>query len=404
MRTTQIRRGLTLIELLVVMTMMGILAGMVAVIMPKYSESSRVADGSRQMQGWLATGRQKALRDRAPRGLRFTGQATANLLPYGANQPSQYLYNRFVYIEQPEDVTGQPVEIQPIGVAFNPPAPYVSGLQTRRQQLQTHAAQQITQTMAAFPTDLALQAKLRPYVQNPSPIPLVTDPNFGWRYILILPGRNLAGVVRAGDVVEFGSARYSVLIDAVGNYPAMGDSYLVLHRPRDEWRTFAVNPATGQIVNTMIASLPPYRITRAARPIAGEPEVILPRGVHVDILVTNLGGGQPATRSLPAPDVTTPPGALNIDVLFAPSGEVIGGLGSYGKVVLWMRDTSLGEPNINGAIVRGGLPPGDNRLLVIHTRTGNVTAHAVNTDVNANGILIDPYRYVRDGKSSALDE
>jgi len=401
MRTTHERRGLTLVELLVVMTIIGLLAGMIAIIMPKYSEQSRVADGSRQMQGWIATARQKALRDKAPRGVRFTGVPTANLLPYGANQPSQYLYNRFVYIEQPEDVTGQPVEIQPVNVAFSPPGPYQTALASRRQQLQANATQQIVQTMAAYPTDVALQAKLRPYVQSPSNIPLVSDPQVGWRYILVLPGRNLAGVVRAGDVVEFGSARYTVLIDAVGNYPAMGDCYLVLHRPRDEFRDFSV--FGNQINNTMTAPLPPYRITRAARPIAGEPEVQLPRGVAVDILVTNLPG-QPATRSLPAPDVTTPPGALNIDVLFAPSGELIGGLASYGKVVLWLRDASLGEPNVGGVVVRGAMPPGDNRLLVIHGRTGNVTAHAVNADANASGILIDPYKYVRDGKSSSLDD
>ena len=83
------------------------------------------------------------------------------------------------------------------------------------------------------------------------------------------------------------------------------------------------------------------------------------------------------------------------------NGEVTGNLATSGKIVLWLRDVSLGEPVQS---IRGGLPAGTNLLLAIHCRTGQVTAHPLNETTNTTtGDLTDPYQYVRDGKSSVTE-
>jgi hypothetical protein len=268
------------------------------------------------------------MRDKAPRGLRFVEPNVP-----GPLSPRQAFYSKFAYVEQPEDITGIPTDPVP------PPV------------MQAAAAAAVSDS----------------------------------RRILWLPTRNLAGVGRAGDIVEFGGARYSLAAD-IRTVPAIpNSSYMILHRPRDEYRT------SGQ-------PLPPFRLTRLPQPIAGEPELNLPKNIAVDILFTNLSSNVNFTRSLPAPDVSAPPSSLAYEIIFGPSGEVTGQLAGAGRIVLWLRDTSLGDAG------PGKLPEGENRLLVIHTRTGQVTAHALNATVDANGFLTDPYQFVRDGKSSALEE
>jgi hypothetical protein len=336
------------------MAIIGLLGAIVAVVAPKFAQTSRVAEGSRQFTSWLALARQRALKDRAPRGLRFV-----DVLPTSVTRTQDFYY-KFGFIEQPEDIAIQPVEIARV------PA---NQLASQRQAYQTAAAQR---------PDLApaIAGLINPQPNN-------RNPN-GWRFLVSIPGRNLTGgVVQTGDVLEMAGARYAIACEPFG-FPTGNDTLMVLTRPRDEART--------GLAEIQTLPLPSARITRRARPIAGEPDLTLPTGVAVDILWTNIASGQTATRSLPAPDQNSTPGSQFFDILFAPSGEVMGAAGTNGRLVFWLRDVSLRDSG------PGTIPEGENRLVVLHCRTGQITVHAVNPDPT------DPYRFVRDGKSSALED
>ncbi|MFL5329640.1 MAG: Tfp pilus assembly protein FimT/FimU [Gemmataceae bacterium] len=379
-----IRRAITLVELLVVMAIMGTLAGIVVLFGPKMLDQARVPDAARQLQGWLQIARQRAVRDGAPRGLRLvTDPSLEPTLPPINGVQQQDLYHKFVYIEQPEDISVTPFEFtQAQRVSFQNDA------RTELNRLYTVEASKPAPNFASF------------YQSYRDLVDPGMNPN-GWQYLLWLPGRNLQGTFQKGDIIEFGSSRYYLVTDAI-SVPSSNptDSVFVLHRTRDE--KFVAGQSPPQ-------ALPAGRITRGMQPIAGEPELELPSNTAIDVMKI-LSAKLPNTRSMPAPSITAATGAGQFDIVFDRTGQVTGGLGSYGRIILWVRDYSLGEtdlPGQPGQPNRYDLPPGDNRLIVIHCRTGQVTAHPVNTEVikqNANlPKLSDPYKFIRDGKSSAVE-
>jgi type II secretory pathway pseudopilin PulG len=87
--------GFTLIELLVVMALFIALATLAILVVPQAMDSQRGSQGGVRLQGWLMTAQQRAVLDRAPRGLR--------LLP---DPSGSGLVSQVQYIEQPDDFTG----------------------------------------------------------------------------------------------------------------------------------------------------------------------------------------------------------------------------------------------------------------------------------------------------------
>lgn len=121
-----------------------------------------------------------------------------------------------------------------------------------------------------------------------------------------------------------------------------------------------------------------YQIIRQARPLTGEPPLAMPRDVVVDL------GIDPATtqsRSV-LPGLGLPD---QLDILFSQRGQVMGGNANGGKIILRVR--------------QGDKPDnyGEQIYIVIHTRTGLITAHPVNlTDP------LDPFKFTRDAKDSGM--
>jgi len=89
------RRGFTMIELIVVMAIILILATLAVALLPRFFEQQKATKGAGMLQGWLLLAKQRALRDRAPTGLR---------LDVDANNPTQVTSLHF--IQQPDDYTG----------------------------------------------------------------------------------------------------------------------------------------------------------------------------------------------------------------------------------------------------------------------------------------------------------
>jgi prepilin-type N-terminal cleavage/methylation domain-containing protein len=120
-----------------------------------------------------------------------------------------------------------------------------------------------------------------------------------------------------------------------------------------------------------------WRILRQPRPLVGEDIQQLPGDYVVDY--QNMPPGQ---QSLNVPTRTVG-GTTYYEILFSPAGSVIGPGSSYGKIVLYVHDTSTTS-------TLG--PPG---LIAINTRTGFIGAYDV-----APGA--DPYLFTEDGRSGGL--
>jgi prepilin-type N-terminal cleavage/methylation domain-containing protein len=114
-----------------------------------------------------------------------------------------------------------------------------------------------------------------------------------------------------------------------------------------------------------------YRIIRAPR-VQGEDQLQLPADIIID-----LGTNTAYSNPLPVN-----PASNTIDILFSPSGAVIGRGTSTDSIYLWVRDSQL------------PLFQGDNTLVAVQVRTGAVFAFPV--DNTAGG---DPYSIAKTGRA-----
>jgi hypothetical protein len=139
---------------------------------------------------------------------------------------------------------------------------------------------------------------------------------------------------------------------------------------------------------TLIVNAPPpgtqhYAFYRQPRRLSGEDVKQLPGDFAVNLTMTN-----PSTFSLNVPfrtatDPVTKQTTIYYEILFAPSGAVIGQGTLGGKIVLFLQDN---------ATVTNPAPPS---LIAIDTHTGFIQAYPVAPGTN-------PYAFVEDGRAGGL--
>jgi len=167
--------------------------------------------------------------------------------------------------------------------------------------------------------------------------------------------------VLAGDYLQIQGGTLQ-LITAVG---ATGTSL-----------TLNSNQASGVVTTD-------YRIIRAARPVAGEDTIFLPDDVIVDM----GSAGNPPTGcpgSIITPD-TRPTGLVYYDILFSPSGAVLGPAANSGKIILWVRDTHENYAT-----------DPDESLITIYTRSGLIASYPVDTSST------NPYSFTQNPAAGGL--
>lgn len=125
-----------------------------------------------------------------------------------------------------------------------------------------------------------------------------------------------------------------------------------------------------------------WRILRQPRLLIGEQPLPLPVDVAIDL---NPGRSQGVpVRLVPPPSGSSAPPTPFWEILFAPSGAVIG-KGTVGaKIFLWVRDVSFEDPY-----------EAEPTILAVQVRTGFISAHPV----NRSG---DPYLFANDDRSSGM--
>jgi type II secretory pathway pseudopilin PulG len=317
---------LTLVELLVVLAILVFLAVLGYALVPSMYSKQRRVSAVDQLTIWLMTARQRAKRDMEPTGLR--------LLPVTDDQGK--------------------VVIQPDGSVFV-------------RQLQ--------------------------YVQQPEPLTggvVTKDGPSGGQCESIRQG---VVTFRQVDFVGAGSTIDEYLVQP-GDYLELrggGNVYVIAGVERDRLYLSDSTINDAEFVPTT-----QYRIIRQPRPLLGEKTLEVPGDTVIDLgppSATDLASGQPLsflsptpTRSVKVPERLigggTTPRQLVLEVVFSPSGAVLGS--QSGKVILWLRDATAIPPDL-----------GSPSLLAIPISTGFIAAHDVAPGAN-------PYRYTESGRGSGL--
>ncbi len=156
-------------------------------------------------------------------------------------------------------------------------------------------------------------------------------------------------------------------------------------------QTITMDSATAQAV----AAGAPYAIIRAPRRLPSEDVIQLPPSVVIDDSTT--AGGWPLCQNLPQRlliDSMNPNGVPVAEIVFAPSGAVVGQGTGADKVLLWLRDPT--QP-----AATAGAP----LLLSVQIRTGLIGVYPVTPANLAQPIVLgnnDPYALVKDPRASGL--
>jgi len=171
---------------------------------------------------------------------------------------------------------------------------------------------------------------------------------------------------------------------------------------------------------TRPVSLTTYKFgfQRPPQPLLGEPALQLTGGTAIDFrdgrltpYKTSFGGtpgpyNPPTTFGVPVVDDTAAVGGLTFDIIFAPSGQVLGN--NAGLICLWVRDTSKGVPHPR--LDATGCDPslvheaaGQQSLVVVNTKNGLITTQEVlPPPPGVNPTSYDPYRSAKDGINNGL--
>jgi hypothetical protein len=185
--------------------------------------------------------------------------------------------------------------------------------------------------------------------------------------------------VQVGDYLEVlggGFTRAIRNIGIAGQYQYL-DVDATIPMPQPDTPPTQLTDASGNLLPAN------YRIILQPRLLAGEQTLQLPRDIVID-----LG---PNANYNPTAPLSNPPlrAGQFYEILFAPSGAVIGQATGLGQIYLWVRNDSERTQQETG-ILRGNAT-----LVTVQTRTGFIATHPV-----AN--TADPYQFTRDARSSGM--
>jgi prepilin-type N-terminal cleavage/methylation domain-containing protein len=125
-----------------------------------------------------------------------------------------------------------------------------------------------------------------------------------------------------------------------------------------------------------------YRVFRQPRLLVGEE--IKPLGAE---LVIDMSAGK--CLNLPVRTILGTTSAF-VEIVFSPSGSVVGQGTNAGKIVLWLADQTVSHN------------PGPPALIAVNTRTGFIGAYDVNGTPDPTSGILDPYLFTEDGRSGGF--
>ena len=405
------RRGYTLIELLVVMSLMILLAALaVGVSYSGMVGSQKVISGADRASGWLLIAKQRALRDGAPRGVRFF-QSTKDVNSITEAQ----------YIEQPDIWVPNPAQ------EGNPGGARIVFL------YQYNGANQVTNRdaylISGTLTDLTTEYDSRVFAGDS-----LILPEFGASFKIVNPNVSFSLPLALGPA--FGSGPGTIAIPIANCRKISLNSYPDLAAAGTPFQASLMGSQVGFPI-----TMTTYKFAFQGAPqlLLGEPVLLLSSGVVIDYRPGNFafppGPAQPDAdgyRTSSTAPINTPPynppttiglggvwkndaSGNYFDIVFAPSGQVLNNANSL--ISLWVRSRNVDDPTdslkFNPRLDPTGATfcdpralfeaSGEQALIVVSVKSGLINTQPVSPPP-ATGATAghDPYSFARDGLSSGL--
>ena len=189
---------------------------------------------------------------------------------------------------------------------------------------------------------------------------------------IALSGSSEAFVVQVGDYLELFGGGVLHRIAAVGTNTLTVEPSQVPLPPMDP-----MNLSTA--IN--------YRIIPQPRTNPGEQPLTMPGNIAI-----SFEQPDPMTPAITPLSRNVPARTGFLEILFAPSGAVIGQGTGTGQIIFWVRDITDPFPPPPAPL---DLLLGKGTLITVQPRTGFIAAHPV-----ASGS--DPYAFTRDGRTSGM--
>jgi prepilin-type N-terminal cleavage/methylation domain-containing protein len=372
------RKGFTLVEMLVVIGIILVIAALAAAFAPRITDSTNLSRAVDNLEQWLLTAKMRAKRDGLATGIRFIPDP---------NNPNSKLYYQIQYIQQPDPLTGglllqgtwTPPNGSPTGSNAPPPPPNSASTTFYLNGSMCLQSPNLT-PLPPLPPIPIQNGQVQIYNFDPS----IGGTPFGSQW-LVQPGDvlelrdggvyTIAGVVTPGPIpnqipTTTGVPPVPVTTLQLGIISGGATAYysnpvvppMPMYINGNQW--LPTNPpmvwasSYEQSLNISSSGTANFRIIRQPRILIGEEPLALPNNYAVDLTATYGSNVQFGTSGY-------------YEILFAPSGAVIGANAANGITGLVVYDTTMTPFDLN----RAG-------LVAVQTRTGFIGAYNVGTAPN----------------------
>jgi hypothetical protein len=396
---------------MVVIGIMAALFALTAVYFVGFRPAEFAQRGLDQVSGTLLIARQQARRDGLPTGVWMVVNSTT------VNNVTYNFVSQMYYIQQPDDFA--------VGVylGFDPgdlPTPAGIGLAELPRIPINYRTTTMQQYVAVLQAPIGINLTNNGQIGNGGAAFPVQQGDF----LEIYGGgvlRRIVGIRRRPGAQPPGLRQYQLALDPEfqGTTPKAIPLAASLPPPNNLGAGRPAVVPSGLIANNSGGvPLTNYRIIPQPRLISGEGAINLPEGVGIDFTqVTNFGTNNAKgytgrlssppmkTVTFPAgviPGTTTPTTVTVAEILFSPSGSVIGEQTGATMNYLWVRRVKDGADQV---IVNQTNPlAGRATLVTVQTRTGFIATTPV-TPVPTNlpgAATYDPYALAKDNRASGM--
>jgi type II secretory pathway pseudopilin PulG len=341
-KSTNRRVAFTLVELIVVIAIILMISALAAAFVPRVSDSQNLTRAVDSLEQWLLTAKMRAKRDGLATGIRLVQAPT----------DAAGTFSQCQYIQQPEILTGG------------------TNLGSSNQAKTTAGAFQYPPGSGVYYTGgICINSS------NGNP----PNPNLAHFVNVDFTGGMPAAayyLVQPGDYLELGTG--------TGNVQLITGAI-----------TATTLPLSGKQSISQATATTNYRILRQPRVFIGEAPLQLPTNYVVDM--------GPVPNSAPQITWSNVASSLsnNFDILFAPSGAVIGSNAVNGKVLLCVHEQF--EQNQFDPTNPTQFDPTRAGVVAVQTRTGFIGAFSLPVWVPPGPPAgYDPFAFAESGRESGL--